>query len=71
MMKTQRELESVGFSDTRTLPLALALQSLHVSISQLDRENLKKASMFMPAVVEAARMYAQIEGGLNRFEEVE
>jgi len=71
MMKTQKELESVGFADTRTYSLASALHTLHVSIAQLDRENLRKASMFMPAVVEAARMYAQIEGGLNRFEEVE
>jgi len=71
MLKTQRELEIVGFADTRTYSLASALHSLHVSIAQLDRENLKKASRFMPAVVEAARMYAEMEGGLNRFEEVE
>ena len=71
MFKTDRELKTMGFADTRTMSLASALHSLHVSISQLDRENLKKASQFMPSVVEAARVYAEMEGGLNRFEEVE
>ena len=71
MFKTQDELESVGFPNTRSGHIASALAQLHVSIAQLDRENLKKASKFMPAVVEAARMYAEMEGGLNRFEEVE
>jgi len=71
MFKTDKELKNMGFADTRTMSLASALAQLHVSIAQLDRENLKKASMFMPAVVEAARTYAEMEGGLNRFEEVE
>lgn len=70
MNGTVQKLTELGFADTRVYPLACAIQSLHVAISQLDRENLKKAARHLPDAVTLARIYAETEGGLNTFDDV-
>ena len=70
MNKTQQELQDLGFANTRAVNLAIAMQSLHISISQLDREHLRKVQTIMPSALELARLYAKSEGGLNTFEDL-
>ena len=71
MDKMKKDLEDLGFADTRTGSLAFAISQLHVSISQLDREHLRKVYRHMPSALELARLYAKSEGGLNTFEELD
>ena len=70
MYHMQKELMELGFADTRACSLACAIASLHVAISQLDRDNLKRAARNLPDAVTLARIYAETEGGLNTFDDV-
>lgn len=70
MFKMKKDLEDLGFADTRSRCLANAISQLHVSISQLDREHLRKVQTIMPSALELARLYAKSEGGLNTFEDL-
>lgn len=70
MHKTTDYLKENGFVDTRASSLSHALYTIHISVSALDRAHLNRLSVYFPQVIEAARAYAKIEGGLNRFDEL-
>jgi len=70
MLKTTDYLKDKGFVDTRASSLGQALYTLHVSVSALDRPHLNRLSVYFPQLIEAARAYAEIEGGLNRFDDI-
>tara|TARA_A100001515_G_scaffold128482_2_gene114738 strand:+ start:289 stop:516 length:228 start_codon:yes stop_codon:yes gene_type:complete len=61
-------LERSGMVDTRRNSLAYAVSQLHHSLSQLDNHHLSIMARDFPAILEAGRVYAGHESGLNRFE---
>jgi len=71
MFKMKKDLEELGFVDTRTYQISSALRELHICISQLDREHLRKVYRHMPSAIDLARLYAKSEGGLNTFEDLD
>ena len=61
-------LERSGMVDTRRNSLAYSVSQLHHSLSQLDNYHLSIMAKNFPAILEAGRVYASHESGLNRFE---
>jgi len=61
-------LERSGMCDTRRNSLAYSVSQLHHSLSQLDNYHLSIMARNFPAILEAGRVYASHESGLNRFE---
>lgn len=70
MFRTTDYLKDNGFVDTRASSLGHAMQTLFNSVAALDRPHLNRLSVHFPQLIEAARAYAEIEGGLNRFDDV-
>lgn len=65
----KKALQVSGMVDTRRNSLAYNMSQLHNSISQMDGHHLTILLRDYPEILEAARVYAKHEVGLNRFEQ--
>lgn len=63
----EKKLKSVGIADTRAWSLAVALNSLHSALSQLDETNLDLMKRHNPGAVEAATTFAKASDCLRKF----
>lgn len=57
----KKMLEDSNIPETRSLPLAESLKSLHSAICALDQENRVRFGFINPEAVEAAIRYASME----------
>jgi hypothetical protein len=67
MQKYQELLKSVGIADTRTFPIANAVDHLHDALSRLDNHNLERIFVMFPEMIEVVNAYAAESNCLRHF----
>jgi len=67
MQKYQELLKGVGIADTRTFPIAAAVDNLHSALSRLDNHNLERIFVMFPEMIEVVNAYAAESNCLRHF----